>query len=457
MKIIYLLLLLFIPFFVFGQKLPCNGQQKSSCCATTKAVVGSDTLLKCINYYKLTGNKPLSGCGKWRVIDSDGDYTLVNPTQHNSNFVMHDTGSYTLVYRIKCCFNKNYWTEDTININYRCLPEDTASAGGIVFTDNDVDGIQDIGEIGIANAKVKIKKVYSNFADSIITGSDGRYLFTGLAPGVYYFIFETPVGDYFSSPSNIGNDAFDSDAGVGGMTGNYILVAGQVDSTVDAGFNCNFIIPFTPLNICGFIGEDLTSYEPVGYTGGVWLLNGVPVVDPTYVEEPGSYTYSKTSLLGCTASGTLVINSIAPDYTPEILLDPSNITGVSTVNIVVTVKELLNNSSCGPVIVTMPVISNRYTFNWNPTLTNITSGSNSYSISNADWRYDGIVTGFHVWTYIGAATFPAGGVSKFGIIGTYDNQGTFGQTSFAVSIVMGSGGEINLLNNNVGAILIYNN
>ena len=33
------------------------------------------------------------------------------------------------------------------------------------------------------------------------------------------------------------NDNTDSDAGIGGVTGTYTLVSGQVDTPVDAGFN----------------------------------------------------------------------------------------------------------------------------------------------------------------------------------------------------------------------------
>jgi hypothetical protein len=57
-----------------------------------------------------------------------------------------------------------------------------------------------------------------------------------LAPGTYKVTFGTPSGGYVPTTANAAADDIDSDAGVGGMTGDYVLVGGQVDTSVDAGF-----------------------------------------------------------------------------------------------------------------------------------------------------------------------------------------------------------------------------
>ena len=70
-----------------------------------------------------------------------------------------------------------------------------------------------------------------------MTDANGFYHFTGLAPGTYAVQFVTPAGAYDKlTTANVGNDATDSDANTTtGKTGNYTLVSGQTDNTVDAG------------------------------------------------------------------------------------------------------------------------------------------------------------------------------------------------------------------------------
>jgi hypothetical protein len=135
-----------------------------------------------------------------------------------------------------------------------------AKLGDFVWKDLDSDGIQDAGEPGIGGVLVTLLR-----CDGTPTGltqntnGSGLYLFTDLMPGCYKVQFATPAG-MTPSPANAGGDAVDSDS-VGGVTGNYVLNAGDVNLTVDAGF----FVPPPP--ICITTVFDFTKYGNSSVTG----------------------------------------------------------------------------------------------------------------------------------------------------------------------------------------------
>ena len=82
-----------------------------------------------------------------------------------------------------------------------------------------------------------------------LTSGTGLYSFTGLTPGVSYTVgFGTPAG-FMPTLANVGNDAADSDAGVGGLTGAYSLTANEFNPTIDAGF-------YKPASIGDYVFND---------------------------------------------------------------------------------------------------------------------------------------------------------------------------------------------------------
>ncbi len=110
------------------------------------------------------------------------------------------------------------------------------SIGDKVFEDKDGDGVQDAGEPGIDGVTVRLYNCVTNqLLATQVTANGGLYNFTGLPPGTYHVVFETPNG-FVQTVANVGNDASDSDAGVGGQTACYTLSTGQSNTTVDAGF-----------------------------------------------------------------------------------------------------------------------------------------------------------------------------------------------------------------------------
>jgi len=120
-----------------------------------------------------------------------------------------------------------------------------ASIGDRVWVDDNANGVQDGGEAGKAGVTVELYTCVNNAPGTLVattttadgTGTNpiGYYNFAGLMPGDYIVKFIAADGSVLST-ANIGNDALDSDAGVGGYTACYSLTAGENETSVDAGF-----------------------------------------------------------------------------------------------------------------------------------------------------------------------------------------------------------------------------
>ncbi|MFO1194046.1 MAG: SdrD B-like domain-containing protein [Rhodoferax sp.] len=111
-----------------------------------------------------------------------------------------------------------------------------ASLGDKVWEDKNANGQQDDGEPGIDGVTVRLYNCVTNeLVATQVTANGGIYNFTGLPPGTYHVVFETPNG-FVQTQVDVGGDATDSDAGVGGVTGCYTLASGDNNTTVDAGF-----------------------------------------------------------------------------------------------------------------------------------------------------------------------------------------------------------------------------
>ena len=116
----------------------------------------------------------------------------------------------------------------------------TAAIGDRVWEDTNANGQQEAGENGIAGATVRLYTCVNGAPGTLVsqttTDASGNYAFAGLMPGQYVVAFETPAGYQLSSADVGADDALDSDAGSGGLTGCYTLASGETNNTVDAGF-----------------------------------------------------------------------------------------------------------------------------------------------------------------------------------------------------------------------------
>lgn len=153
--------------------------------------------------------------------------------------------------------NENF-DNGTVNQNFLTCPTTPpapASLGDKVWNDANQNGIQDNGEAGIANVTVKLYTSANVLVGTTTTDANGNYSFTNLSAGTYFAEFTKPSG-YTASPKDAGSDdSKDSDADVTtGKTGNYTLVAGQNNITVDAGF---YVTPPAPVSIGDKVWNDI--------------------------------------------------------------------------------------------------------------------------------------------------------------------------------------------------------
>lgn len=133
-----------------------------------------------------------------------------------------------------------------------------AAIGDTVWYDDDQDGIQDAGEMGVGGVTVNLYNCEDVMLASTTTDADGFYMFGDLEPGDYYVQFIIPAG-YMLSPQDQGmDDAKDSDASpADGKTVCTTLDPGEYDPTWDAGIympvqeGCTRTIGYWK-NRCGF-------------------------------------------------------------------------------------------------------------------------------------------------------------------------------------------------------------
>ncbi|WP_293682485.1 SdrD B-like domain-containing protein, partial [Spirosoma sp. 48-14] len=287
-----------------------NGQQDP-----TETGVASVTAV----LYNATTNQPISTT----VTDANGKYLFTNldPGSYYVKFtapsgmtftsanVGNDAtdsdagvGGQTSVYSLTAGQQ-----ELTVDAGLIPLP---ASLGDYVWLDTNKNGQQDPTETGVASVTAVLYNATTNQPISTtLTDANGKYLFTNLDPGSYYVKFTAPSGMTFTS-ANVGNDATDSDAGVGGQTSVYSLTAGQQDLTVDAG-----LIPVPVFDLA--LKKTLAAGQSANVTPGSSVTFTVTVynqgnVDATNVQVTD---YIPTGLTlndgNWTASGSLAtLNSV---------------------------------------------------------------------------------------------------------------------------------------------------
>jgi uncharacterized delta-60 repeat protein len=124
------------------------------------------------------------------------------------------------------------------------LTPPTAAVGNMAWNDSNANGIQNLGEPGLAGALVELyyshDPIQGNSDDSRVgshtTDGTGNYLFDALASGNYYVTSQAPAGYNFTTPNAGSDDAADSDVSATGIGELFTLLPGQQDNTRDAGF-----------------------------------------------------------------------------------------------------------------------------------------------------------------------------------------------------------------------------
>ena len=154
-----------------------------------------------------------------------------------------------------------------------------ASAGtvcGLVWNDTNNNGIQDAGELGIANAPVTLGSMVTS------TNGDGFYYFR-VDPGSYTLAVEIPVGMQ-PSPYHMGGDvALDSDGVADGINSVAVMtLAGSTFADANTDFGFSLVPPPVPPPVTS-PGTGTPGYwknHPEA-----WPVSGITVAGVTYTRD----------------------------------------------------------------------------------------------------------------------------------------------------------------------------
>ncbi len=123
-----------------------------------------------------------------------------------------------------------------------------AQIGNLAWVDRNRNNIFDGGDTPLAGVPVSLYRCNDTTAvlATQTTGTNGLYLFTGLAPGSYVVKFGFPSSSVYERVTpNAGSDTVDSDADATGWTSCYTLQSQKQELSVDAGYT--FCPPATSL------------------------------------------------------------------------------------------------------------------------------------------------------------------------------------------------------------------
>jgi len=163
------------------------------------------------------------------------------------------------------------------------VTQQPAAIGDRVWFDDNMNGLQDDGELGVPDATVQLLDCAGNVLATTTTDANGLYLFSNLVPGDYLIHFVAPEGYAFTLQDQGTDDAVDSDANpTTGLAWCTNLAPGETDLTWDAGVylipqeGCTLTIGFWKTH-AGFGPQPdlVTQYLPIwlGTAGGSQSIN----------------------------------------------------------------------------------------------------------------------------------------------------------------------------------------
>lgn len=223
---------------------------------------------------------------RWEVIPSKIDILYLNRNRStllfNGGISNKVQGSLTTLIDIK--------PDDYLAYTFGSIA--SGSIGDFVWEDLNRNGIQEVGEPGIEGVQVDL---ILNANDSIIATIDsdenGKYVFAGVEPGVYYLKF-TPESTYTSTLTNQGIQALNSDLTFNNTTPPFQLDINEIEFGMDGGF-------YQTGSIGNFVWLDTNSDgiqddDEIGMEGiRVELFNESAELTAATVTGPdGSYTFT---------------------------------------------------------------------------------------------------------------------------------------------------------------------
>jgi choice-of-anchor A domain-containing protein/uncharacterized repeat protein (TIGR01451 family) len=234
-------------------------------------------LYSCDNVLKSTTTTDASGVYHFTNL-LPGDYYVefvlpsgytFSPADQGGNDAM-DSDANTTTGKSICTTLTAGETDNSWDAGMYQTPPELGSIGDFVWNDTNQNGIQDNGELGIANVTVELHKCSDNsLVTSTTTNSSGAYLFSNVVAGDYYVKFVV-LGGYTVSPSlQGGNTSMDSNPDATGKTSCITLAAGENNLTVDAGM---YVTPVPPANLGNKVWND-ANHNGILDAGEVGVAN----------------------------------------------------------------------------------------------------------------------------------------------------------------------------------------
>ncbi|MFT3681743.1 MAG: SdrD B-like domain-containing protein [Ferruginibacter sp.] len=136
-----------------------------------------------------------------------------------------------------------------------------ATVGDFMWFDNNSNGLQDNGELGVSNMSVKLYNNAGILVAATATDANGNYIFTNVSPGNnFYIVFSKPTGYSFTT-QNVGGIAAtnNSKADATGKSSNFTIAAGANILNIDAGIIPTGATPVMLLSFTGRLQNDRTA------------------------------------------------------------------------------------------------------------------------------------------------------------------------------------------------------
>ena len=193
-----------------------------------------------------------------------------------------------------------------LTLDFGLVPK--VSVGDLVWLDSDRDGVQDVGEPGIAGVELALTTAAGdpvvdldgNPVGTVLTDADGHYLFANLPPGEYTVAVVTPPPGLIPTTPSSGSDPA-SDSSTGSADSGVLDQPDQADLTLDFGF----VPPRVSVGDYVWLDLDRDGVQDAGEPGieGVELTitdaDGNPVTDvngdpvgPVLTDADGYYLFA---------------------------------------------------------------------------------------------------------------------------------------------------------------------
>lgn len=138
-----------------------------------------------------------------------------------------------------------------------------------------------------------------------------------------------------------------------------------------------------------------------------------------------------------------------PDLVALITINPDVVRSNTPITAFIDIVETKNVPTSGIITVRVLKETSFVHFKFNPTATSIDNNN----VQNADWSFDD-TTNPHFYIFKSTKVIAAGKMSTIGLTGLFTTT-ISGRSGIGVTILKGSGGEVNHLNNSASTAISY--